>query len=233
VAVLIPSIDLMGGKIVQLVQGERKALEFEDFEEWERRFAPYPLVQLIDLDRALGSGNNRTLVEHFVRRLPCQVGGGLRSLEDARQMLELGAHRIILGSALVKDGQVDRAAASRFAECLGPQRLTFALDAKHGRVVIKGWREPTEIHPEDMMRSLEPYCRAFLYTHIDGEGLLQGIPFDLILRLRQATSSQLIVAGGIATQAEVDRLEAMGADAVVGMAVYLGRIKLASQRPGR
>ena len=227
---LIPSIDLMGGRIVQLVQGERKALEFEDLEEWARRFAPYPLVQLIDLDAALGKGNNRSLMEHFVRRLPCQVGGGLRSLEAARHVLDLGAHRVILGSVLIKDGQVDRAAAARFAECLGPQQLTFALDAKQGRVASQGWREQTEILPEEMMRSLEPYCRAFLYTHIDGEGLLQGIPFEVVLRLRQATSTQLIVAGGIATQAEVDRLDAIGADAVVGMALYLGRIKLASPR---
>ncbi|HXY48632.1 MAG TPA: 1-(5-phosphoribosyl)-5-[(5-phosphoribosylamino)methylideneamino] imidazole-4-carboxamide isomerase [Terriglobales bacterium] len=227
---LIPSIDLMGGKIVQLVQGERKALEFADLEEWARRFAPYPLVQLVDLDRALGHGNNRTLVENLVRRLPCQVGGGLRSLEAARHLLELGARRVILGSVLIKNGQVDRAAAAHFAECLGPEKLTFALDAKQGQVAIKGWREQTQILPEEMMRALEPYCRAFLYTHIDGEGLLEGIPFEVVLRLRQATSRQLIVAGGIATRAEVDRLEAIGADAVVGMALYLGRIELASQK---
>lgn len=223
---LIPSIDLMGGKIVQLVQGEKKALEFEDFEEWITRFRKFPLVQLIDLDAAIGTGNNRALLKKFTSRLPCQVGGGIRSVKDAADVLTQGANRIILGSSLVKNGRINIAAAQEFAEGLGKDRLTFAVDSRAGKVAIKGWREVTSISSSKMLTSLEPYCTAFLYTHIDTEGLLQGIPLDVIRPLRAATSKQLIVAGGIRSQEEVNELDALGIDAVVGMAIYTGQMKL-------
>jgi len=109
--VLIPSIDLMEGKIVQLIQGSKKALETTDFEAWVARFSRYPLVQLIDLDAAMGKGSNRALVEQFAARLPCQVGGGIRSIEAAEDVLRVGARRVIIGSALVRDGQINRAFA--------------------------------------------------------------------------------------------------------------------------
>jgi phosphoribosylformimino-5-aminoimidazole carboxamide ribotide isomerase len=223
---LIPSIDLMGGRIVQLVQGEKKALEFDDFEEWINRFSKYPLVQLIDLDAAIGSGSNRNLLRQFTDRLPCQVGGGVRTIEYANEVLDLGAKRIILGSILVRAGVVDTAIAQRFAQHFGEERLTFAVDSKNGLVAIKGWREITTVTPATMMQSLQRYCSAFLYTHIDTEGLLQGIPLEVVRHLRGVTSRQLIVAGGIASQDEVDQLEALGIDAVVGMAIYSGRMKL-------
>jgi phosphoribosylformimino-5-aminoimidazole carboxamide ribotide isomerase len=223
---LIPSIDLMGGKIVQLVQGEKKALEFDDFQEWILRFSKYPLVQLIDLDAAIGSGDNARLLRQFTEHLPCQVGGGIRTIERAREVLSLGARRVILGSALVRDNAIDTATAQQFAETLGAPFLTFAVDAKNGKVATKGWRERTPISPAEMMQTLEPYCSAFLYTHIDTEGLLQGIPLDVVRTLRRLTSRQLIVAGGIASQEEVGRLEELGVDSVVGMAIYSGRMKL-------
>ena len=225
---LIPSIDLMDGKIVQLVQGEKKALEFGDFEEWILRFAQFPLVQLIDLDAAIGNGHNRELLERFTSRLNCQVGGGIRSPEDAASILGLGVERIILGSVLVKDDAVNVEVGQQFAERFGAERLTFAVDSKNGRVAIKGWRQITSIKPDDMMRILEPYCSAFLYTHIDTEGLLKGIPIEKVQKLRAVTSRQLIVAGGIASQEEVDRLHQLGIDAVVGMAIYSGKLRLAS-----
>jgi phosphoribosylformimino-5-aminoimidazole carboxamide ribotide isomerase len=229
-AMLIPSIDLMGGKIVQLVQGEKKALEFADFEEWIVRFANYPLVQLIDLDAAIGTGNNRALSQNFIDRLPCQVGGGIRSVEEAEEMLARGARRIILGSVLVKDNAVNVTVAEQFARKFGPHRLTFAVDSKGGKVAIKGWREITAISPAEMMRAIEPYCGAFLYTHVDTEGLLQGVPLDPVRVLRAVTSRQLIVAGGIKSQEEVDQLHGLGIDAVVGMAIYSGRMRLDSMR---
>jgi phosphoribosylformimino-5-aminoimidazole carboxamide ribotide isomerase len=226
VAVLIPSIDLMGGKIVQLVQGEKKALEFDDFEEWIERFAKYPLVQLIDLDAAIGSGNNRALLRQFTRRLACQVGGGIRSIEGAQEVLETGARRVILGSVLVRNNEIDTSVAKQFADRLGQDRLTFAIDSKRGRVAIKGWRELTAITPFEMIQAQEPYCSAFLYTHVDTEGLLKGIPLEVVRELRRVTTRQLIAAGGIASQDEVDRLDQIGVDAVVGMAIYTGRMKL-------
>jgi phosphoribosylformimino-5-aminoimidazole carboxamide ribotide isomerase len=227
VAVLIPSIDLMGGKIVQLVQGEKKALEFANFDEWVERFSQFPVVQLIDLDAAIGTGDNRALIEHFVRRLPCQVGGGIRSIETAREILGMGAQRVILGSTLIREGTIDAAFAEEIAEVLGAPKLVFAIDAKGGRVAIRGWRELTPVSPLEMIRTLDRWCAAFLYTHIDTEGLMLGIPLETVRALRSATSRQLIAAGGIATDGEVEELHAMGVDAVVGMALYLGRVRVA------
>ena len=223
---LIPSIDLMGGKIVQLVQGEKKALQFEDCEEWVARFSSFPLVQLIDLDAAMGQGNNAALIDLLVRRLPCQVGGGVRSLAAARSMINRSARRIILGSVLVNNGKVNVDLAQQFAQELGPERLVFAIDARGGKVAIRGWKEVTAVSPLQMIAALDPFCSAFLYTHIDTEGLMVGLPLDPVRDLRRATTRQLIVAGGISTQKEVDRLDGLGADAVVGMALYTGLLKL-------
>lgn len=219
---LIPSIDLMGGKIVQLVQGKKKALEFDSFEEWIDRFSKYPLVQLIDLNAATGRGDNAALVRDFAQRLPCQLGGGIRSLDAARASLELGARRIILGSSLISNGAINSVFAQQAAEKLGVDKLVFAVDSIGGHVAIRGWQETTTITALEMIQALEPFCAAFLYTHIDTEGLLQGFPLEVAQRLRQATSKQLIVAGGIRSQEEVDRLHAIGVDAVVGMAIYSG-----------
>ncbi len=227
---LIPSIDLMGGKIVQLVQGEKKALEFENFGEWVDRFSRYPVIQLVDLDAAMGTGSNRKLVAEFCGKLPCQVGGGIRSAGDAQAVLDCGAKRVIAGSSLVKvptqaDGPmdaVDTAFARSLFESFGAERLVFAVDARGGRVAIHGWKTITEIEPAAMMQQLEPFCSAFLYTHIDTEGLLKGIPMDVIRNLRQKTSRRLIAAGGIHRSEEVEELDKIGVDAVVGMAIYSG-----------
>jgi phosphoribosylformimino-5-aminoimidazole carboxamide ribotide isomerase len=224
VAVLIPSIDLMGGKIVQLVQGEKKALEFDNFDYWIDRFLKYPLVQVIDLDAARGVGTNRPIVNRIVQRLRCQVGGGIRTVESARELLEAGARHVIIGSALFQEGKINTQYAAMLADTLGTKALTFALDSKRGRVAIKGWREETSITPLDMIRALEPFCGTFLYTNIDTEGLMEGIPMETVTAIRRATSRRLIVAGGITTQTEIDQLDALGMDAVVGMALYSNRI---------
>lgn len=221
---LIPSIDLMDGKIVQLIQGSKKALETTDFESWIGRFSRYPLVQLIDLDAAMGKGSNRPLLEQFTTRLPCQVGGGIRSLEAAEAMLHAGARRIIIGSALVREGQIDQSFAEELERRCRRDRLVFAVDSRGGKVSIGGWKQATEITPVEMMQALEPWCAAFLYTHIDTEGLMKGIPFDVVRDLRRATARQLIVAGGITSTAEIEELDAMSVDAVVGMALYTGQV---------
>lgn len=221
---LIPSIDLMSGKIVQLVQGKKKALEFDNFDEWISRFSKYSLVQLIDLDAAMGAGNNAALVREIAKRLPCQVGGGIRSLEAARAMLDLGARRVIVGSALFAEGKLDATFAKKLAADVGSDRLVFALDAIGGRVTTHGWQKTTETSPLEMIQALEPWCDAFLYTHVDTEGMLGGFPQDVIYPLREATKRQLIAAGGIRSQHEIDSLHALGVDAVVGMAIYQGLI---------
>ena len=221
---LIPSIDLMGGKIVQLVQGRKKVLEFDNFEEWIERFAKYPLVQLIDLDAAMGQGNNTAIVGAVAQRLPCQVGGGMRSINSVRTMLDVGVRRVIVGSALFADGKLDTRFAGELAAAVGADRLVFALDAIGGKVTIHGWKRMTGVTPLEMIAALDRWCSAFLYTHVDSEGLLQGFPQEAIRPLRQATKRQLIAAGGIRSQEEIEQLHAMGVDAVVGMAIYRGLI---------
>jgi len=214
----------MGGKIVQLIQGKKKALEFDNFEEWTERFSKYPLVQLIDLDAAIGQGSNAARIAEIARRLPCQVGGGIRSIEAAGAVLDAGALRVIVGSALFADGKLDCAFAEELAAEVGVNRLVFALDAMGGRVTTHGWRKVTEVRPIEMIQALDRWCAAFLYTHVDTEGLLQGFPREVIAPLRAATERQLIAAGGIRSQPEIDALHAMGVDAVVGMAIYRGLI---------
>jgi phosphoribosylformimino-5-aminoimidazole carboxamide ribotide isomerase len=222
---LIPSIDLMGGKIVQLVQGEKKKLEFDNFDYWIERFSKYPVVQLIDLDAARGAGDNRGIVKQIVSQLKCQVGGGIRDIKIAQDLLNLGARKVIIGSALLTEGRINKEYARSLADAIPKSALMFALDSRGGRVAIDGWRTQTTVTALDMIRELEPFCESFLYTHIDTEGLMGGIPMDAIHQIRSATQRHLVVAGGITEQREIDDLDALGIDAVVGMALYSGKIR--------
>jgi phosphoribosylformimino-5-aminoimidazole carboxamide ribotide isomerase len=216
---LIPSIDLMGGRIVQLVRGETLKLAFDDFEYWIGRFRSYPLVQLIDLDAAMRQGDNSELITQIARRLPCQVGGGIGTVEKAAAVLAAGARRVIVGSALFGGANlVNTGFARALAAAVGVEQLVFSVDTKQGRVAVKGWKDQVELTPDEALPQLEPYCGAFLYTHIDREGTMQGFPIEVAQSLRQKTRRQLIVAGGIREQAEIDALDAMGVDAVAGMA---------------
>jgi phosphoribosylformimino-5-aminoimidazole carboxamide ribotide isomerase len=230
---LIPSIDLMGGRIVQLVQGEKLALSFDDFDYWIERFGRYPLVQLIDLDAAMRQGENSALIAMICKRLACQVGGGLRTAEDGQRLLDAGAKRVIYGSSLfgaepeeVESKRRHKVIRLEFAEelrrALGEERLCFSVDTKGGKVAVRGWKESVDLGPEEAVTWLEDCCAAFLYTHVDTEGTMQGFPLDVAAILRSTTAKQLIVAGGIREMAEVEALDAMGVDAVAGMAVYSG-----------
>ena len=223
---LIPSIDLMGGKIVQLVQGERKALEFDNFPEWIHRFRNFPIVQVIDLDAAMDSGTNQSLVRELCAHLACQVGGGLRKEQIVRQVLSWGAKKVIIGSSLFSEDGINEAFAKELANEFGPERLIFAVDSRKGYVAVKGWKQSTGLRPSQAIRELDSFCSAFLYTHIDTEGLMQGFPFAVLDELREATGKKLIVAGGITTREEVVRLDSLGVDAVVGMAIYTGALQV-------
>ena len=227
---LIPSIDLLGGRVVQLVQGrsDRAAVTSDDVDAWVRRFRPFPRVQLIDLDAALGSGANDALVRTIAPQLPCRVGGGIRTVERAREVLGYGARAVIVGSSLFRNGHPDLGFAEALATAVGPEHVIAAVDSKGGRVVIKGWTEATPLTAVEAVQVLEPYCGEFLYTHVDREGLLQGTDMDAIQAVRRVTSRRLTAAGGITTQDEIDRLDADGIDAVVGMAIYTGRLELAA-----
>jgi phosphoribosylformimino-5-aminoimidazole carboxamide ribotide isomerase len=223
---LIPAIDLKGGKVVQLIQGEKLAIETTDLDYWIRRFAGYRRVNVIDLDAAMNSGSNEPLVREICGRLPCQVGGGVRSPERALELCAIGAKKVIVGSALFKDGKADIDNARRFADALGVNRVIGAVDSRGGRVVTHGWKSSTATSATEAVLTLEPYCGEFLYTHVDKEGLMKGTDMMAIRAVRDATRRPLIAAGGVSTQAEIDELDALGIDAVVGMAIYTGALEL-------
>ena len=227
---LIPSIDLQGGAVVQLVQGERLAIKDVDVFRWVRRFSSFAKVQVIDLDAAMGAGDNLGLVREIAGQLSCRVGGGIRTVERARDVLAAGARQIIAGSSLFSKGQPDLDFARRLADAVGRERVIAAVDSRGGKVVIHGWKTPLPLTAVDAVRALEPYCGEFLYTHVDTEGLMQGTNREAILDVRRATTRRVTAAGGITTQQEIDDLDRAGVDAVVGMAIYTGT--LAIQDPG-
>src|SRR5580693_1528614 len=222
----IPSIDLQGGAVVQLVQGERLAIRDADVFGWVHRFASFPKVQVIDLDAAMRKGDNLSLVREIAGQLSCRVGGGIRTIERAQQVLAAGAQQIIVGSAIFKDGEPNLAFARELVEAVGADRVIAAVDSRNGRVVVDGWKTTLPITAAEAVRALEPYCGEFLYTHVDTEGLMGGTSRDAILDVRRATSRRVTAAGGITTQEEIDDLDTLGVDAVVGMAIYTGKLDL-------
>lgn len=223
---LIPSIDLKGGQIVQLVQGERLAVATDDVDGWVRKFERFPKIQLIDLDAAKSNGDNRALVASICSRLPCRVGGGLRSIDRAAAALDNGALKIIVGSALFRGGQPDLDFAGALTTRCGADRLIAAVDAREGQVVIDGWRTRLPITPVEAIRVLEPFFGEFLFTNVDVEGLMQGINRDAIAAVRRATTRDVTAAGGVTSQDDVDWLEGIGVDAVAGMAIYTGKLAI-------
>ena len=224
---ILPCIDLMGGKVVQLVQGREKALEGDAPLEMLRRFAAFPEIQVIDLDAAIGQGSNDDLVRLLAGRAATRVGGGVRSVARARALVEQGARKVIVGTSAFTAQGIDGAFLSALVEAIGRERLIVALDSKGGRIVVKGWRESTNLTAEHVLRELEPYCSGFLCTYVDKEGMLQGTDLDWYRRLRAATTHELTAAGGITTMEEVRALMDMQVNVALGMAIYTGRLDLA------
>jgi len=221
---LIPSIDLKDGAVVQLVQGERLAIRDADIFGWVKRFQRFPKVQVIDLDAAMGKGDNLNIVREIAGLLSCRVGGGVRTAARAEDLLRAGARQVIAGSALFKDGRPDLEFARSLAGAVGRDRVIAAVDSRGGQVVIHGWKTSLPLTAVEAVRALEPYCGEFLYTHVDTEGLMRGTDRDAILAVRRATTNKLTAAGGITTREEIDELDADGIDAVVGMAIYTGKL---------
>jgi phosphoribosylformimino-5-aminoimidazole carboxamide ribotide isomerase len=227
---LIPAIDLKDGAVVQLVQGERLAIRDDDVQKWVTTFAHFPKVQVIDLDAAMGLGDNLAIVRRIAGSLTCRVGGGIRTVARAEDILAAGAQQVIAGSSLFKNGRPDLDFAKALADAIGSDRVIAAVDSRGGQVVIHGWKTTLPITAIDAVHALEPYCGEFLYTHVDAEGLMQGTNLDAILAVRRATTRRVTAAGGITTQQEIDRLDAAAVDAVVGMAVYTGKISIPAAR---
>lgn len=216
---IIPSIDLMGGQAVQLIGGEAKAIEAGDPRPIAERFARVGDIAVIDLDAALGQGDNRALIEELVKTAPCRVGGGIRDLAAAERWLEKGAVQVILGTAAVPE----------ILSQLPRESVMAALDAKDGEIVVKGWRERTGVQVEQRLDELKELVGGFLLTFVEREGRMVGMDLDRVRMLvERAVPARVTVAGGIRSAEEVAAVDRAGADAQVGMALYTGQLDLAS-----
>lgn len=223
---IIPCIDLMDGKVVQLVQGREKVFEGKSPDEMLRVFAGFPEIQVIDLDAAMGRGSNGQIVEYLAARAIIRAGGGVRDTARATELLRHGAYRIIIGTAAFTRDGVNKAFLSDLRAVAGAERLTIALDSRNGRIVVRGWREAINRTALESIRELEPYCSGFLCTYVDKEGMMQGTDLDWFRELRRATDHELIAAGGIATMEDVRALAELNIHCAIGMSIYRGRLSL-------
>ncbi len=215
---IVPSVDLMGGQAVQLVGGETRAIDAGDPHPIAERFAVAGEIAVIDLDAAIGQGDNRELVRSLVRRFPCRVGGGIRDYEAAAGWLDAGARKVILGTAAEPEllGRLPR------------DRVVAAVDARHGEVVVRGWRSGTGVELLPRIRELEECVGGFLVTFVEREGRMGGIDLERVRAVMEAAGdARVTVAGGVTTAEEVAAIDRLGADAQVGMALYTGRLDLA------
>lgn len=223
---IIPCIDLQGGKAVQLVRGRKLALAVKDVLGLLERFSEYPILHVIDLDAALRKGSNGPWIKRICAAAPMEVrvGGGVRTAARAEQLIEWGAKKVIVGSAAFRDGEINESFLRALHARAKRQNIIIALDADGGRIVVRGWRERLKLRPEEVMPELEPYCSGFLCTFVDNEGTLKGTDLAWYRSLRKATSLPVTAAGGIRSVREVAALEKIGMDAAVGMAMYTGKL---------
>ncbi|HZH97845.1 MAG TPA: HisA/HisF-related TIM barrel protein [Fimbriimonadaceae bacterium] len=224
---IIPCIDLMGGKVVQLVQGQRKALELDSVEDALEMFSAFPKIHVIDLDAAKGQGQNSGLVKGIIGQKRARVGGGVRSASVAADLVSAGAESVIVGSAaFLRDGSINEPLLAELSGRVGPERVCIAIDCKGGLVTLSGWAATIPLRPEEALAELEPYCGSFLCTYVDREGTMTGTDIDLFKRLRSGTKKTLVAAGGIGDLEEVRELVQLGCEVALGMAIYTGRIDL-------
>ncbi|MFM1870988.1 MAG: phosphoribosyl-ATP diphosphatase, partial [Planctomycetota bacterium] len=208
---ILPSIDLQGGHAVQLRGGRELVLDAGDPMPWLTRFSRVGEVAVVDLDAALGRGHHRDLIAAMCRRADVRVGGGIRSVEQALAYLDAGATKVVLGTM----------ATPELLRQLPKQRVVAALDAVHGEVVVDGWRTRTGRSVADRIAELSPFVGGFLVTFVEREGRLQGLDLPAVQRLREAAGDrELVIAGGVATPADVAALDRLGCHAQVGMALY-------------
>ncbi len=224
---IIPCIDLQDGRVVQLIQGREKALEGEAPLVMLEKFAAFGVIQVIDLDAAMGRGSNDAIVEDLARRARPRVGGGVRTVERAERLIAAGAEKVIVGTAAYSGDGVNEEFLTELDRAVGRDRVLLALDSKNGRIVIKGWQEALDLSAEQVVKRLEPYCGGFLCTYVDKEGMLEGTDLDWYRRLRAATGHEITAAGGITTIDEIRELHELGVHSALGMAIYTGKLDLA------
>jgi phosphoribosylformimino-5-aminoimidazole carboxamide ribotide isomerase len=228
--VLIPCIDLQGGQAVQLVHGRKRELAVADVFGLLEKFKSYSWLHLIDLDAAIGTGDNNALAHELCiqaskrYRLKVRVGGGIRTTARAQEISRWGADQIIIGSAAFREGNINMRLLRKLSQKVPATKIVIALDTAKSRITVNGWRRKLTLRPEDVMSQLEPFCSAFLCTDVDREGTMTGANLEWFRKLRAATTHPIIAAGGIKTRREINTLEKIGMDAAVGMAIYKNRL---------
>ena len=219
--IVVPCIDIQSGKVVQLIQGKTKALEGPDPLEMLEKFAGFEEIQVIDLDAAMGVGDNAPIIEMLASRAKCRVGGGVRTALRAQKLVDLGAHRVIVGTAAFTPE------IQNIVDSVGRQKLVVALDSKSGKVVVDGWATTLNTTAQESLAQFSELCSGFLCTYVDKEGMMQGTDLDWFAQLRAATKLEITAAGGITTLDDVRALLAMDIDVAIGMAIYTGGLSLA------
>jgi phosphoribosylformimino-5-aminoimidazole carboxamide ribotide isomerase len=224
---IIPCIDLKGGRAVQLVQGRKLALAVNNVMGLLEQFRGFSILHVIDLDAAMGSGGNGKWIKKLcgAAKMKVRVGGGIRDAERAERILSWGAEKIIVGSAAFRRGEVNERFLTRLRERIGRKRIIVAIDTRAGRILVRGWKERLALRPEDVICRLEPYCSEFLATYVDNEGTLRGTNVSWFRKLRACTELPITAAGGVRSLREVKALEKLRMNAAVGMALYTGLLK--------
>jgi len=214
---IIPSIDLMDGKAVQLQQGKTKVLERDNVLELAKYYSRFGEIAVIDLDSAMNTGkNNEELIEKICKIAPCRVGGGIRTIEKAKKVLSWGAKKIIIGTA----------ASEEFLSKLPKNRVLVAIDSRDGKITTQGWKDITEFSTIDYVKRFENYCAGFLFTIVEKEGMMQGTDINFIKEISSSTKNPITAAGGISSIDEIVELEKMNVSSQLGMCVYTGKVDL-------
>jgi len=227
---VIASIDIQNGKVVQLKQGAELILQRENAGELAEEFDRYGEVAVIDLDAAMGKGSNIEMIKPLLRKAECRVGGGVRTPEQAKELVSLGARKIIVGSSAFRDGgkfAVNTPFLEAMSKKIGRERLIVAVDARGGEIVVDGWKTPTGLDLFESAKAVEPFAGELLFTCVEREGTMTGIDLAPVRKLRETVSCQITVAGGVSTLAEIEEIAALGCDVQLGMALYTGKINLA------
>jgi phosphoribosyl-ATP pyrophosphohydrolase/phosphoribosyl-AMP cyclohydrolase len=236
---VIASIDIQNGKVVQLRQGAELVLQRDNPGELAAEFDPYGEVAVIDLDAAMGKGSNLEMIKPLLRKAECRVGGGIKTPQQARELVSLGARKIIVGSGAFRDAAKKGAgvAGGEFAvnipfleamsKKIDRERLIVAVDARAGEIVVDGWKTPTSLDLIEAAKAVEPFAQELLFTCVEREGTMTGINLEPVKKLREAVSCQITVAGGVSTLSEIAEIAAIGCDVQLGMALYTGKVSLA------
>ncbi|OPX18590.1 hypothetical protein BXT86_00385 [candidate division WOR-3 bacterium 4484_100] len=223
---IVPSIDLMAGEAVQMRQGKEMVIKAGDPMAWVKRFDRYAEIALVDLDAAMGRCDNRRVIQRILRYTACRVGGGIRSVAQAREMIQLGASKVIIGSRVFKDDTIDYDFLERMVAHIGSGRIIIAVDALNGEILTNGWRHRTGLLINEIISTLEPYANEFLFTCVEREGLMKGTDLKMIKDISALTEKRITVAGGICSIEEIKMLCQQGMNVQLGMALYTERIDL-------